>query len=72
MSIAGCDIAPDDHIVADATGVVRVRGAELDDVLAAASRYAAAEEEVVQAIRDGEPLTSAYRYKKAVVDELRR
>ena len=72
VTIAGIVIDPDDHIVADATGVVRVRGAELDDVLAAAGRYAAAEEQVVQALRAGEPLTSAYRYKKTVVDELRR
>ncbi len=72
VTIAGVLIEPDDHIVADATGVIRVRGAVLDDVLAAAHRYAAAEEQVVMALRNGEPLTSAYRYKKAVVDELRR
>jgi regulator of RNase E activity RraA len=72
VTIAGVAVDPDDHIVADATGIVRLRGAEIDDVLAAAGRYAAAEEQVVQALRDGEPLTSAYRYKKSVVDELRR
>ncbi|MEO6125630.1 MAG: hypothetical protein ABIR32_18170 [Ilumatobacteraceae bacterium] len=72
VTIAGVGIDPDDHIVADATGVIRVRGAELDDVLFAAAAYAAAEERVVEALRNGEPLTSAYRYKKNVVDELQK
>lgn len=72
VTIAGVGIDPDDHIVADATGVIRVRGAELDDVLFAAAAYAAAEERVVEALRNGEPLTSAYRYKKNVVDELHK
>ena len=70
VTIAGVGIDPDDHIVADATGAIRVRGADLDDVLSAAAMYAAAEERVVEALRHGEPLTSAYRYKKDVVDEL--
>lgn len=72
VTIAGVHIDPDDHIVADATGVIRVRGGDLDDVLSAAARYAAAEERVVEALRNGELLTSAYRYKKEVVDELSR
>jgi len=72
VTIAGVGIDPDDHIVADATGVIRVRGGDLDDVLSAAVAYAAAEARVVEALRNGEPLTSAYRYKKEVVENLRR
>jgi len=72
VTIAGVGIDPDDHIVADATGVIRVRGGDLDDVLSAAAAYAAAEALVVEALRNGEPLTSAYRYKKDVVENIRR
>jgi len=49
-----------------------VRGGDLDDVLSAAVAYAAAEARVVEALRNGEPLTSAYRYKKDVVENIRR
>ncbi len=40
-------------------------------VLAAAGRYAAAEDLVATALSEGEPLTRAYRHKKSIVDELR-
>jgi 4-hydroxy-4-methyl-2-oxoglutarate aldolase len=72
VTIHGTTIDVDDHIVVDATGCVRVAAALLDDVLDAATRYAAAEDLVVAAMGDGQPLASAYRHKKSIVDELRR
>jgi len=65
-------VQPDDVIVVDGTGCVRLRAATADAVLAAAQRYAAAEDLVVQALNEGEPLSRAYRHKKTVTDELRR
>jgi len=65
-------VQPDDVIVVDGTGCVRLRAATADAVLAAAQRYAAAEDLVVQALNEGEPLARAYRHKKTVTDELRR
>lgn len=72
VSIGGVDIDPLDSIVADETGCVRIPHTQLDDVLEASARYAAAEDRVVQALVAGEPLTSAYLHKKTIVDELRR
>ena len=69
--ICGISIAPGDSVVADATGCVRIRASRVEDVLVAARRYAAAEAQVANALIDGEPLSSAYRYKKSVVDELK-
>ncbi len=65
-------IDPDDLIVLDATGCVRLRAATADAVLQAAQRYAAAEDLVVKALNEGEPLARAYRHKKTITDELRR
>ena len=72
VRIADVEVGPDDHIVSDASGCVRVRGDQLDDVLAAADRYATGEALVMAALAEGEPLRTAYRHKKTVVDELRR
>ncbi|MEX0846793.1 MAG: RraA family protein [Ilumatobacteraceae bacterium] len=72
VRVADTAVASTDHIVADITGVVRVRDGHLDEVLDAARRYAAGEALVAEALAAGEPLSSAYRHKKAVVDELRR
>lgn len=72
VCVAGITISPDDSIVADATGCVRVRAEHLDDVLAAATHYATGESAVLAALSEGEPLNSAYRHKKSVVDDLRR
>jgi len=69
---ADTTIDVDDHIVVDATGCVRITSALLADVLDAATRYAAAEDLVVAAIGEGQPLASAYHHKKSIVDELRR
>lgn len=72
VSIDSVELDDGDLVVADATGCVRVRAHLRDEVLQAAQQYAEGEEQVVQALRAGEPLTSAYRHKKAVVDQLRR
>ncbi|MGD9995493.1 MAG: RraA family protein [Ilumatobacteraceae bacterium] len=70
VEIAGVTIGIDDHIVVDANGCVRIRANDLDPVLDAAARYAAGEDRVVEALRSGEPLATAYRHKKSAVDEL--
>ncbi len=70
--IEGTSIDLADQIVVDAGGCVRISAALVDDVLDAAGRYAAAEDLVADALRQGEPLSSAYRHKKSIVDELRR
>ncbi len=70
--VGGATVSPDDLVVIDETGCVRVCAAELDEVMEAAERYAAAEELVVQALDAGTPLTEAYRHKQTVVAELRR
>jgi 4-hydroxy-4-methyl-2-oxoglutarate aldolase len=72
LTIGGTTISPDDHIVADATGCVRIPGALLDEVLDGARRYAAAEDLVAAEVAAGQPLNVAYRHKKSAVDELRR
>lgn len=65
-------VAPDDLVVVDATGCVRIPAVDAREVLDAAQRYAAAEDLVVKALNEGEPLARAYRHKKTITDELRR
>lgn len=72
VSVAGVTVTAEDYIVADSSGCVRVRPDQLDAVLGAALHYAAGESAVLAALAEGEPLTSAYRHKKSVVDDLRR
>ncbi|MCU1392933.1 MAG: Demethylmenaquinone methyltransferase-like protein [Ilumatobacteraceae bacterium] len=72
VAIGGVIIDPQDSIVADSSGCVRIPYDHLDDVLAAAELYADAEQRVLQALRDGESLTSAHAIRKAVVEQLRR
>lgn len=72
VTVNAVDIEPDDLIVVDATGCVRVRAATADVVLQAAQRYAAAEDLVVKALTEGEPLARAYRHKKATTEEFRK
>lgn len=72
VNVGGVDIDPLDSVVIDETGCVRIPYAQLDEVLDAAARYAAAEDGVVRALVAGEPLTGAYLHKKIIVDELRR
>jgi regulator of RNase E activity RraA len=70
VSIHGVDVIADDTLVLDASGCVRVPQMLVDQVLDAATRYAAAEDEVVRMLAAGRPLTRAYLAKKAVVNEL--
>lgn len=72
VAINNVTVQSDDLIVVDATGCVRVQAAEGEAVLQAAQRYAAAEDLVVKALIEGEPLARAYRHKKTITDELRR
>ncbi len=60
----------DDVVVIDESGCVRIPIDVAEPVLEGARRYAAAESLVAAALAEGEPLTSAYRHKKAVVAEL--
>ena len=72
LAIGSTAVDAGDHVLVDATGAVRITAADLAAVLDAATRYAAAEEEVVAALADGERLDTAYLRKKAIVDELAR
>jgi regulator of RNase E activity RraA len=70
VSVDDIAIEPDDVVVVDASGCVRIPSAVASTVLDAAARYAAAEAAVAAAIAGGEPLGSAYRHKRAVVASL--
>ena len=72
VSIGGFDVAPGDHVVMDDSGCVRLRAHEVNEVLAAATEYEKAEEEVLRALASGERLRSAYSHKADVVARLRR
>lgn len=70
VQIDGTTVTPGDIVVVDPTGCVRIAG-DAAAVLDGAARYAAGEQRVVAAIAVGSALTSAYLYKKSIVDELR-
>lgn len=70
VKVVDVSIHAGDTIVVDGSGCVRVPAEHADVIVARAIRYAAAEDAVLAALRDGSPLTDAYRYKKAVVDDL--
>ena len=72
VTIGGVVVLGGDVVVADPTGCVCLAADSADEVLDAARRYAQAEEQVVRALREGELLSSAYRHKKSVVDQLRQ
>ena len=72
VTIADVVVTDGDFLIADSSGCVRIPAASIDDVISAAHRYEDAEDAVLLALQSGEPMTSAYRYKKRVVDELRR
>ena len=71
-SIQGVDVIADDLIVLDASGCVRIPQPMEEEVLDAARRYDAAEEEVLRMLAAGMPLTKAYLAKKSVVAQLDR
>jgi 4-hydroxy-4-methyl-2-oxoglutarate aldolase len=72
VQIQGTAIDPEDLVVVDANGCVRVPALDADAVLDAAARYASAEELVVATMGSGRTLAEAYHHKKSIVDELRR
>jgi regulator of RNase E activity RraA len=71
VDIGGILIREGDSIVFDADGCVTISASTKDRILADSARYAAAEDQVVEALAAGEPLSTAYRYKSAVVSVLR-
>jgi regulator of RNase E activity RraA len=68
----GIEVRPEDLVVIDRDGCIRIPREISKEVLEAASRYAVAEAEVMAKLSGGCPLTTAYRSKRAIVDELRR
>jgi regulator of RNase E activity RraA len=72
VDIEGTVVAPGDTVVLDSTGCVHVAASIAADVLSAAARYAAGEQQVVTAIEEGTALTSAYLHKRSIVEQLRR
>jgi 4-hydroxy-4-methyl-2-oxoglutarate aldolase len=72
VTVGSVVITAGDMIVTDASGCVRITRDTCGDVLDAALRYAEGESRVVEALRAGQPLTSAYVHKSHVVKELRR
>jgi 4-hydroxy-4-methyl-2-oxoglutarate aldolase len=70
IEIDGVEVCGGDTIVFDSSGVVRVRAGDASDVLCAADVYAAAEQRLLEALAAGEPLSTAYRIKRQVVQEL--
>ncbi len=70
VSVDAVAIATDDVIVIDPSGCVRIPADRADDVLVAATRYAAAEVLVADALAAGEPLAAAYRHKRTMLAEL--
>ncbi|WP_051866023.1 RraA family protein [Streptosporangium roseum] len=68
VSVAGVPVADGDMIVMDGGGVVAVPDRR---VLADAGAYAAAEADVVNALREGASLAEAYRHKADLVAALR-
>ena len=70
LTIGSVSICQDDVIVGDSGGCVRIPFAKAEDVLDAALAYAAAEQETLDALHRGEPLTTAYLCKKRAVEEI--
>lgn len=70
--VGDASVTSGDLVVTDQTGCVRVNSAEIATVLEGARFYAAAEDDVLEAIRSGTPLSEAYLLKKSAVDQLRK
>lgn len=68
LTIGSVTICQEDVIVGDMGGCVRIPSALATDVLNAALAYAAAEQDTLDSLHRGEPLTTAYLYKKYVVE----
>jgi 4-hydroxy-4-methyl-2-oxoglutarate aldolase len=61
VMVSGVIIRPGDFVVADADGVVIVPKEIVEDVLVAAEKVVASEEEVRVAVREGKPLSDQYK-----------
>jgi 4-hydroxy-4-methyl-2-oxoglutarate aldolase len=59
ISFAGIDVEPGDYVIADSTGIVFTRHADIASVLTAAERIVAAEQAIATAIGDGTPIGTA-------------
>jgi 4-hydroxy-4-methyl-2-oxoglutarate aldolase len=59
ISFAGLSVEPGDYVIADATGIVFTHAADIDAVLDAAERIAAAEAAIAAAIAQGTPVGTA-------------
>lgn len=59
ITFAGVEVEPGDYVLADGTGIVFVRAAEIDAVLAAAEGIVAAEQAIAAAIDAGTPIGDA-------------
>ncbi len=74
VRVAGADVRTGDLVVIDADGVVAMRDPALMDgaqaLLAKAARYAAAEQQVLDALAAGDRLEVAYQHKAAVVRQI--
>ncbi|MCB1398225.1 MAG: RraA family protein [Rhodobacter sp.] len=57
VSIGGEAVADGDYVIADGSGVVFIRAADIEPVLAAAEKIAAREAAMVAALRQGRPIT---------------
>jgi regulator of RNase E activity RraA len=59
IRFAGINVDPGDYVIADATGIVFTRPADIDAVLDAAERIAVAEAAIADAIAQGTPISVA-------------
>lgn len=71
VTIGEVTVSPRDAVLVDHDGVVCLRAASSDEALDRARAYAAAEAEVLDRLRRGMPLATAYGAKKEVVAALR-
>lgn len=70
VTIAGVTVRSGDGLVIDASGVVRIPAELADGIVDDAATYAAAEEQLLEALAAGQPLTTAYRIKRQAVKEV--
>lgn len=70
LTIGSVSICQDDVIVGDSSGCVRIPLQIATEVLEKALDYAAAEQDILDALGRGERLNTAYLYKKIVVRQI--
>jgi len=72
VTIGSASLADGDPVLLDAEGAVALPSRTAPDVLAAATAYARAEEEVTAELLAGRDLSEAYRHKASVVQRISR